>query len=165
MARRRAGKKIDYVHWSYGSASRPAFPAGVAATNVFAAEHEPQTLLRLRGECLSYIDAAQAAGGGATAVGVGLIAVPEGTGTSVLWSPLSDGDAPWIWYSVFHLGYEEYVSDVIDSPLATCYREVIDSKAMRIIRNQEIQAVWESSTLLTAISFNSFLQVRALTGK
>ncbi len=80
--------------------------------------------------------------------------VPEGTGSTVLWSPLTDADAPWFYYSTFFLGYEEYVVDVIDSPVLTAYREIIDSKAMRRVRNQEVQLVVENTTIAGAVSVN-----------
>jgi len=162
--RRRSGKKIDFVHWSYGSGNVQALSAAAAAVNVFPALHEPETLLRLRGECICYIDGAQAPGV-LSAQGVGLILVPEGTGTTVLWSPIVDGDAPWIWVWYPQLGYEEAVVDAVDVPAISGARMVIDNKAMRIIRNQEIQMVCENATVKSAVGVNTSMQVRALTGK
>ena len=115
MARRRSGKKIDFVHWTRGTGSQLAMTAGTAGSTVLAALHEPETILRLRGSLISYCDGAQTPGGLAN-IGVGLIAVPEGTGTTVLWSPTTDGDAPWLWVDYFALGYEEMVTDVVDVP-------------------------------------------------
>ena len=163
MARRRSGKKIDFTHWTYQSGSALALSAGTTAVLFNAAQHEPETLLRFRGELFVGLDALSAPGGLA-AIGVGLILVPEGTGSTVLWSPITDGDAPWFWVDYGAVGYEEGVTDVIDYPGYTSYRRVIDSKAMRIIRNQEIQMVVENATVGTAESVNVVLQGRFLSG-
>ena len=163
MPRRRSGKKIDFVHWSGFQDSFNAQAAGSIGKNIFAAAHEPETLMRLRGTLLAYLDTTQAPGV-QIAVGIGMILVPEGTGTTVLWSPLTDPDAPWFWYTAFALGYEEYVTDVISSQVASGYREVIDSKAMRITRNQEVQAVVENVTTGSAGAFNMVIAGRSLSG-
>ena len=138
MARRRSGKKIDFVHWTGFSGNVLALSAGTIAVNVFAAQHDPETLMRLRGELTAFIDGLETTGV-AFQVSVGLILVPEGTGTTVLWSPFTDADAPWIWYDTMLLAYEEYVTDVLIAPGMPNVRRVIDNKAMRIIRNQEVQ--------------------------
>jgi len=163
MPRRRSGKKIDFVHWTLAQSFQAALAAGTVAGTMFTAQHLSETLLRMRGNLMAFIDGNQATGGGAR-FGVGLILVPEGTGATVLWSPITDGDAPWIWVDYFALSYEEMVADVIDVPGITSYRSVIDNKAMRIIRNQEVQIVVENQVTSGAISANFSLQVRALFG-
>ncbi len=163
MARRRSGKKIDFVHWTGFATSSLALAAGTAAATALPAQHEPETLLRIRGSQLTYVDGTQAPGG-FVRVGVGMILVPEGTGTTVLWSPVTDADAPWIWVDHFSLGYEEYVNDTIDAVGAPVYRSVIDNKAMRIIRNQEVQCVIEQVTVATAMAINNVVSGRILSG-
>ena len=163
MARRRSGKKIDFVHWTYNSAANAAQAAGTSALNWAPAQHDPETLLRFRGHLSAFVDGAAAPGEWAS-IGIGMILVPEGTGTTVLWSPISDGDAPWIWVSYFELAYEEYVNDVVDCPGMTSFRETVDNKAMRIVRNQEIQIVAENATLGAALSVNWALSGRVLSG-
>jgi len=163
MARRRSGKKIDFTHWIMQAAAQSAFAAGTGARTILAAQHLPETILRMRGEYLVYVDAAQAPGG-STRVSSGLILVPEGTGTTVLWSPETDSDAPWIWYDVAHIGYEEMVTDVVDVPAITSKRVEIDSKSMRIVKNMELQWVVESVSILTAVNVNTALGVRVLSG-
>ena len=160
--RGRFQKKIDTVHWTYGSWSFSQ-GAGTSAVNVFSAQHLPETLLRTRGEYVSFVDGVQAPNS-LLGIGVGLIQVPEGTGTTVLWSPISDGDAPWIWVDYAILGYEEMVTDVIDIPGLTSVRRVIDSKAMRKIRNTEIQCVVENATIQNAANVRIEGQVRMLAG-
>ena len=157
-------KKIDTVHWGYGSFAVQGLAAGTSAVNVFSAEHMPQTFLRTRGEWTAYLDGL-AVVGTLVSVGIGLILVPEGTGTTVLWSPITDGDAPWLWVDYAMLGYEEMVADVIDVPGMTAVRRVIDSKAMRKVRNTEMQCVIENATVGGAEQVNVAGQVRVLSGQ
>ena len=163
MARRRGAKKIDTVHWTYGSFSFNAQGAGSPAVNVLSAQHLPETILRIRGSFSGYVDGASAPGK-LVGCGLGLILVPEGSGTTGTWTPITDGDAPWLWVSYFELGYEEMVTDVVDVPGISSYREVIDSKAMRHVRNQELQCVLEVATILTVTNVNINGQIRVLTG-
>ena len=134
MARRRGTKKIDYTHWSRLSFATLGLAAGTVGITSIPAVHEPETLLRMRGGLTAYVDGVQTSGDSAT-IAVGLILVPEGTGTTVLWSPISDADAPWIWVDNFLLGVELSLSttQLVDNLLS--YRSVMDSKAMRIVRN------------------------------
>ncbi len=163
MARRRSGKKIDFVHWTPFSSGVAALSSGSSAVTMQAAQHDPETLMRIRGEYTAFLDAAGAPSR-SILVTAGLILVPEGTGTTVLWSPFTDGDAPWIWYDSSLLAYEEMVTDVVDIPLMTASRRVIDNKAMRIIRNQEVQFVVENTTIGSAASCNARVAGRVLSG-
>ncbi len=80
----------------------------------------------------------------------------------MLWSPFADGDAPWIYHQIFTLAYEEYVTDVVDAVGTPVFRDVIDNKSMRRIRNQEIQMVVEQTTALVAASVNVSVTGRML---
>ena len=164
MARGRHAKKIDSVHWTYGSWSIGAMSAGTQGASVLNAQHLPETLLRIRGENVVYVDAT-AAPGTLAAITSGLILVPEGTSSTVLWSPITDGDAPWIWWDSVIVGHEEMVTDVIAVQEMLGARRVIDNKAMRRIRNQEVQFVVENATLLGAESVNVFGAARFLSGQ
>ncbi len=163
MARRRSGKKIDFVHWTLGSFTFQSQAAGTAAVNVNPAQHDPETLLRIRGEWSAFLGGPNSPGV-VVSVAIGLILVPEGTGSTVLWSPITDGDAPWIFWDTAILGYEEMVADVIDVPAMTGVRRVIDNKAMRIVRNQELQAVVENATIGVAGNIDALGQFRVLSG-
>ena len=145
--RGRHAKKIDTVHWTYGSFLFGALTAGTAALNVLSAQHLPETLLRMRGEWTAWLDGTNAPPL-ALSITLGMILVPEGTGTTVLWSPVTDGDAPWIWWDTFSLAYEEMVTDVISIQAMTGARRIIDSKAMRKVRNRELQVVAENTTTI-----------------
>ncbi len=144
-SRGRFGKKIDTVHWTGVDGSFKDQAAGSGAVTLVSAQHLPETLLRIRGEWSGCFDSAVGPGI-AVDVTLGIIQVPEGTGTTVLWSPSTDADAPWIWWDVFNLFYFEQVTDVIASQEAMSARRVIDSKAMRKIRNTELQLVVENAT-------------------
>jgi hypothetical protein len=117
----------------------------------------------MRGEAVALFDGVQTPGN-EVLVSMGIILVPEGTGTTVLWSPFTDGDAPWIWYDVFTLAYEETVTDVIAGQNVLSARRVIDNKAMRIMRNQELQLVIENTTLNNVASVIAHAAGRILTG-
>ncbi len=161
---RRAQKKIDYTHWTLLQGSALAFGVGTVGISLLPAQHQPETLLRIRGILSAYVDGVQAPGV-SSLLNVGIIPVPEGTGTTVLWSPFTDADAPWIWFGSYWLGYEEMVVDVVDVPAITGVRDVIDSKAMRILRNQELQIVFENTAIGgggTAV--NALVMARALSG-
>ncbi len=108
----RHGKKIETVHWTPAIDSTASLSAGTVAVSLLAAQHLPETILRMRGEWSCWLEGAQTGGAG-IAMTAGIVLVPEGTGSTVLWSPITDGDAPWIWWDTFMLSYEEYVTDVI----------------------------------------------------
>jgi len=161
--RGRHEKKIDTVHWTGFQATSLVQSAGAVGAIVLAAQHLPETLMRTRGELMVYKDST-AAPGELALISVGMILVPEGTGSTVLWSPFTDADAPWFWYESVHIGEEEMVTDVIDVPSLTGSRRVIDSKAMRKVRNREVQLVVENTTLASAMAVNTAVAGRFLSG-
>ncbi len=167
MARRRTGfqKKIEVVHWTGVAGQFITQAAGAAAGLLAAAQHLPETLLRIRGEWACTLAAMTANGRGAQ-VSIGIILVPEGTGTTVLWSPFTDADAPWIWWDSMSLIYNEFVTDVNYSSNTSDGRRVVDSKAMRKIRNMEIQLVIENTAIpgLTTHAIDANLNARVLAG-
>jgi len=167
MARRRTGfqKKIDTVHWTLIQEANNSFAAGIVAFTASAAQHLPETLLRIRGEWIGTLVGALTDATGAVLT-AGLIQVPEGTGTTVLWSPNTDGDAPWIWWDCLQLMYLEHVTDVNYSAMTSSGRRVMDSKAMRKIRNTELQFVLENVTItgMSASNVGASMTARVLAG-
>ncbi len=87
MARRRSGKKIDFVHWTLSNTA-VSLGAGTSAVTMLAAQHLSETLLRIRGSLTAHIEGVLTPNVGAN-IGVGVILVPEGTGSTVTWSPPS----------------------------------------------------------------------------
>ena len=161
---REFGRRAQPVnrHWTPFTGSFGAQPAGTLALTLSAAQHDRETLLRTRGHILAYLDGVNEPAVAAN-VAVGMILVPEGTGTTVLWSPQTDGDAPWFWYESFTLAYEEGVVNVLEYAGVSVFRQVIDSKGMRRIRNQEVQLVIEVTTIQSAIEVNLMVSGRFLT--
>ena len=166
MARHRSGyaKKIDTVHWTGLGAVWFGQTAGSTARAGLAAQHLPETLMRFRGEWGCTLDSGIAPGVGVV-INIGLIQVPEGTGTTVLWSPATDADAPWIWWDTTCLLYEEQVTDAIASNTRDM-RRVVDNKAMRKLRNTELQFVVENATIsgAGAGTANVWVDGRVLSG-
>ncbi len=164
MARRRSGKKIDNLRWVGVFAGFLGQAAGASGLTALSATTMPDTIMRTRGTLTAWIDVLQAPAVAAR-VSIGLVKVPEGTGTTVLWSPFADTNAPWFWFTLFVLGYEEYVTDVVDCPGITSYREIIDSKVMRRVRpDEEVQLVIENTTFAGAVGVNVQFAGRVLLG-
>ncbi len=157
-------RKIDNLRWQDVAASFNALTAGSNAVLGLTATAMPDTIMRSRGTLLAYIDGTQAPGAQVRCA-IGMIVVPEGTATTVLWSPLTDPNAPWFYFDVFSLGYEEGVTDVIGVQGAMSYRAVIDSKAMRKSPpDTEVQVVVEQLTTGSAMAINVQLNARLLIG-
>jgi len=165
MARRSGhAKKIDTVHWTGISVSALALAAaGTAGVTAAPAQHLPETLMRIRGEWCGWLDGLQGSSNGAS-ITAGLIQVPEGTGSTVLWSPDTDADAPWIWWDTATVVNEEFVTDVTWATQVDSVRRVVDSKAMRRMRNTELQFVVENISFGGTPAINCTLGARVLSG-
>ncbi len=167
MAHRRSNrgfdKVIDDVRWAGANHLFAALAAGSSAQTMVT-DGDRETVMRIRGELVAYIDGVQAPGT-LIQVGIGALVVQAGSSTTVIQELLGDADAPWLFYERFTLGYEEYVTDVIDCPGITSFRKSIDSKAMRILREgREVQLVVANLTLLTAAAMNLSFNFRMLLG-
>jgi len=163
---RRGGKKIDNLVWSAVQGAMSAVSAGQQALNAIgvSAINRPVTIMRTRGSVDVWIDGAQVPGKGLL-VSWGLIVVPEGSGTSVIYQPVSDDNADWFGYGTTALGYEEMVTDVIDIPGLTHHRFEVDIKAMRRLGpDEEVQFVLENTTQQSAAAINCVFGFRFLLG-
>ncbi len=157
--------KIKNLRWSGASNTFAAFSAGTSALAYLTAADETETLMRQRGELVASIDGLSSPGA-LVHIGIGTIVMPEGQSTTVVSSPITDSNAPWVYYEQFVLGYEEGVTDVIDYPGLTVFRKTIDTKAMRVLRpDREMQLVVENITLVGASSVNIALTDRILLGE
>ena len=133
MARATRQRRPDY-DWDLGAFNILAFSAGTSGGAMFIANRS-LTVVRSRGEVLTWLDATSAPGI-FVQVAMGLYVVPEDSGSVVTVNPLSDtGASDFFWFDTFTLGYEEMVTDVIDIPLLTAKRSVIDAKAMRKMKS------------------------------
>ena len=159
--RRSAGRRAD-LHWEIFSGNLNAQGAGVAVTMIRVAVTRSETLMRTRGNLVCWVDGLEAPAVSAQ-IAIGMHLVPEGTGTTVTVSPFTDGAYPWFYHEIFHVGYEEMVTDVISVQELAIMRKTVDVKAMRVIRpDQEIQMVVENTTIVSALAVNIALHGRFL---
>ncbi len=165
MARSRPGKTIDNLRWAGGtSMTFSGISAGSSALTALSAGVPRETIMRTRGDVTAYLDGTTGPGVGVV-VSMGLVLVPEGHGTTGIWDPFNDAEAPWFWYQEVFLGYEEMVTDVIDVPTLTGHRIIVDSKAMRRANvDEEVQFVMTNTTSLVADSVNVSANFRFLLG-
>ena len=156
MARgRRSGRRADY-RWTLGAFATAGLAAGGSVQfAIVSAGTTSQTLMRMRGNLLAWMDNSGLTADDFVRVGVGIIPIQFGGVATSL--PLTDGDAPWIWHQVFTMG----------AVLATAFggsehfRTEIDSKAMRVLRpDQDIMAVIETADIVGAPVVNVGVDVR-----
>ena len=162
-SRGRHEKVIDILRWSGSNHLSQGQSAGSIA-QTYISDGSTETLMRIRGELTCWLDATSATPLGVECA-VGALVVQAGSGTTVIQNPITDPDAPWLFYERFTIGYEEMVTDVIDIPQLTMFRKTIDSKAMRILRpGREVQLVFTNSTLIAATAVNFSFSNRTLLG-
>jgi len=156
-------KVIDSTRWAGASHSFFALAAGSVA-QLMVSDGLVETFMRIRGEIVSWVDGTQDPGT-TTEVALGALVVQAGSGTTIIQKPITDPDAPWMFYERWTLGYEEGVVDVVGNQSIMGFRKTIDSKAMRILREgREVQLVIESVTLNGAVSINTVFNFRTLLG-
>ncbi len=161
--RRHEGKVVDVLRWA-GSNHFVSALAGGSIAQTFITDGATETIMRIRGELTAWFDNA-AAPARTVDVAVGALVVQAGSGTTVIQAPITDPDAPWLFYERFTLGYEEMVLDVIDVPIMSGVRKTIDNKAMRILRpGREVQLVFQQATLSGAQGVNISWSNRTLLG-
>ena len=157
-------KKIHTLRWeSIQGASLGQAAGSVAIGAVLGAGSPAETILRLRGWVMTQFDGAKAPGV-LVLVSMGMILVPEGQGSTVIWDPFNDPNAPWLWFTEVTLGYDEAVTDTI--AYGNTHQAVeIDGKAMRKgSPDEELQLVITNTTLQVASSVTTSLTARALLG-
>ena len=164
-SRERFSPKIQNLVWAGATHLFTSQGAGTAAQVMVTAADTKDTIMRIRGELVAWVDAPSIPAKNCV-VGIGAIVMPEGQSTTVVSSPVTDTSAPWLFYDFFTLGYEEMVTDVIDVPGLALYRKTIDVKAMRILRaDQELQLVVENTTIQAATTINLIFTFRLLLGQ
>ncbi len=162
--RSRHPKTIGTTRWAASALSFNGISAGSSALTALAAGTPAETILRTRGTGLCMVDGVQAPVS-LVLVSMGLVLVPEGTGTTVIWDPVNDPNAPWFWFKEVFVGYEEAVTDVIDMPGLSVSRYDIDSKAMRKANeDEEVQFVMVNTTISGARAVNVHNAFRFLVG-
>ena len=167
MAYRRSNrgfeKTIEDLRWAGANHTFLAQSAGTTAQTMVT-DGVKETIMRICGEIVCGVDGNQPTPA-LVEVGLGALVVQAGSGTTVIQSPLTDSEAPWLFYERFVLGYEEAVTDVIDVPGISSFRKTIDSKAMRILREgREVQLVIEQVSLQNTDDVNLSFGFRMLLG-
>ncbi len=165
MARATRGqsRKEMQLDWQFAEVSALAQSAGTIAALTFSFA-TALTILRLRGWFHCWIDGAQAPGG-IVSLQYGLIHRRSGAASTAVADPRSDAETRWLWYGTSLLAYEEYVTDVIDCPGITFHRVPVDNKSMMKMKTgDELQFVVINTTIGSALSTNSVLQIRGLFG-
>jgi len=157
---RSSGRRAD-LRWTGGLASFAALSAGSSAVAVLTQGNTSQTLMRVRGNVLANVEGAEAQGDSAE-IGISLLLGQAGLGAAEIEStPLGDPDAPFIWYTRFVLAAVGTGAD--DALGGRVYREVVDNKAMRVIRpDQELYVVVESLTISGALAADVHVGLRML---
>ena len=168
MAHRRSSraaheKVIDTIRWGGARHAMLALSAGAVAQTMIT-DGTQVTIMRIRGELYSGIDGTQT-GASTVDVAVGALVVQAGSSTTIIQKPITDPDAPWLFYERWTLNYEEMVTDVVANPGGNVFRKTIDSKAMRILREgREVQLVTEQATLSGSADVNTVVSFRVLLG-
>jgi len=156
-------KTIEDVRWAGASHVFLAQGAGSVA-QVMVTDGAKETIMRIRGEIVSFIDGFVAPAT-LTEIGLGALVVQAGSGTTIIQKPLTDADAPWLFYERWVIGHEEAAVDSVGVPGISSFRKTIDSKAMRILREgREVQLVLESITLGDSVAVNTHFGFRMLLG-
>jgi len=163
MARSRQarGRRADYRwrEWA-GSVSSLTTDNSTQATLISASSTFSDTLMRLRGNFVCWLRAAQA-GGDITQVAAGIMFVGKGVTATV--TPLTEGSASWIWYERFHLFAEVATLGGGQMAGSSLFRSVIDGKAMRKRRpDEDLLFVIETSNVSGAAPIAAQIAGRAL---
>ena len=162
MARRRSGRRADY-RWTFGTHSFTGLAAGGnTAGTIVTAGNTSQTLMRVRGSFLAWLDATGSAAADTVIVAAGLLVQQGGAASTSL--PITDGDAPWLWHASFTLATEiAFPTGGDGQPGILWVREEVDNKAMRVVRpDQEIELVVETLDVVGAPVINFSMSSRFL---
>jgi len=131
--RGRSGRPNDY-DWSLSFiAQTQVVAAGVAQFSLFQAD-KAETLMRIRGSVSAQLDLGGSTASDACTIGFGLIVGSRGSTIGA--SPLTDGNANWLWFTAFTLA-AEYPVAVGSNQLLQQHRVEVDNKAMRKLREDE----------------------------
>ncbi len=157
---RRSGRRTDY-HWHGISASSIDFAIGTVQTILFAVTDLGGTIMRVRGDLVVGFGATGSTDGDAVAFAAGIMLGQ--TGSTFTSTPLTDPQAPWMWYSTGVLlegaaGRGEAVT--------AGFRGVIDGKAMRRFQggDQSLFLIFETADIVGAPTVSFGVSGRVLVG-
>ncbi len=164
MARaHRSGRPNDY-DWELSRGTSLALAATVIVQFEAFASDTAETLMRLRGEVLVFLDGASSpAVGDLMVFAWGVIRSASGS-TDVGVSPLTEGGANFLAYGTGHLGTEATAQ--LGNEGLSMVRFDVDSKAMRKLReNESLYVVFESVDIAGAPVWNAGFSLRGLTAR
>jgi len=168
MARARSvGRPNDY-DWELSRGTSLGVAAGsIVQFEAFLAD-TAETLVRLRGEVLIWLDISGATAGDLLVVAWGLIRGPSGS-SDVGVSPLTEGGANYVAFGVAHLGRQIVPAAGTSGPTPdglTMMRFHVDSKAMRKFREDEsLYVIFETVDVTGAPTANLSFAIRGLTAR
>ena len=159
MARQRVGRPNDY-DWELARGTSLSLAASVIVQFEAFASDTAETLMRLRGEVLVWMDPAGLAIGDLMTVAWGVIRSASGS-TDVGVSPITEGGANWLAYGVVHLGVEELTQVGVEG--LAMMRFEVDSKSMRKLReNESLYVVFQGVDIAGAPAWNAAFSLRGL---
>ena len=167
MARQRSSGRPNDYDWTIARGSDLNRASGAIVQFEAFLSQSAETLMRLRGEVLMWLDSTNSAPGDVLAVAWGLIRAPSGS-TDIGVSPLTTGGAPWVAYGIAHLAVEAAIGITAGDayPSTGTVRFSLDSKAMRKFReNESLYMVLESIDVVGAPLFSTAFAIRALTAR
>ncbi len=157
------GRKTD-LRWLLTAFTSLNQSAGSAAQAELTVEGiSSETLFRIRGNWRTWLDTSASSAGDVVRVAIGILLQQSGaTATSL---PLTDGEAPWVFFDVVTLGTESAVGAGAATLGVSSHLAVVDNKAMRRIKpNQTFVCVVETTDVIGAPVINTVFDGRMLVG-
>ncbi len=136
--------------------------AGVVQAQLFTADRA-ETIQRIRGSILLWLDGTGSAVGDAAIVAIGLIVAS--TGASIAIDPITEPGANWIYHRYFTLAAEGVIGTAAGQQGAGVHRVEIDNKSMRRFREDEALFIVTSNlSIVGAPIINEIAGIRVLAG-
>ena len=145
MARGASGRRTDYI-WNGTGVGLSISSGGSQLSDITGQFGAAGTIFRVRGELLASIDSPT--DGAKVLITAGIIRITEeqlAVGITAVPNPLADLDADWLWHGFVPLMF--VTPDAASGEAAG--RLVIDSKAMRKMRQGELLGMVVDSNALT----------------
>ncbi len=164
---RRSGRPNDY-DWEMARGSSLGTAVNVITQFESFVSDTAETLVRVRGEVLVWLDLSGSAAGDVMVFAWGIVRSASGS-TDVGVSPITEGGANFLAYGICTLGTEIAIGTAGDGNVRNgiaMKRFEIDSKAMRKLReNESIYMIFETADVVGAPVTNAGFAIRALTAR
>jgi len=130
----RRGKPTAYDWEGQSTTSLALASGGITEAALFTGDRA-ETIRRIRGEVLVWLDASGSAASDKAIIGLGLLIAP--TGATVAVDPITEPGANWMWHRFLNLGTEAIVGSTSDSGIGVFDRVEVDNKSMRKFKEDE----------------------------